>query len=156
MDDDLFDAAPWFSSWRIEFGRIEGDLVERLNRGAIGGSTRRNENKEVASTAGFYVTPNPPVGLTRHPARPVHALDPQSNVGYPPGEVVVDVSLNRPPSKGILRFLELETKRVLGVSRRSLRPRDYRPHDSSDDHSPQQDPVHHRTSHERASRDHVA
>src|SRR5438874_12576700 len=113
MDDDLSGAAPWFSSWRLELGRLEGDLVERLNRGAIGGRTRRNENKEVASTAGFYVTHNPPVGLTRHPARPVHALDPQSNVGYPPGEVVVDVSLNRPPSKGILRFLELETKRVL-------------------------------------------
>src|SRR5207247_3042714 len=107
------------------------------------------EDEEVASTAGFYVTHNPPGGFTCHPPGRVHTLDPQSNVGYPPGEVVVDVSLNSPPSKGTLGFLELETKRVLGVSRRSLRPRDYRPHDSSDDHSPQQDPVHHRHSHER-------
>src|SRR5256885_8810845 len=135
MDDDLSGAAPWFSSWRLELGRVEGDLVERLNRGAIGGRTRRDEDEEVASTAGFYVTHNPPGGFTRHPPGRVHTLDPQSNVGYPPGEVVVDVSLNSPPSKGTLGFLELETKRVLGVSRRSLRPRDYRPHDSGDDHS---------------------
>src|SRR5438105_14181293 len=94
-----------------------------------------DENEEVASTAGLYVTHNPPVGFTRHPAGRVHALDPQSNVGDPPGEVVVDVSLNSPPSKRTLGFLNLETKRVLGVSRRSLCPRDYRSHDSSDDHS---------------------
>src|SRR5439155_15844495 len=103
------------------------DLVERLNCGAIGGRTRRDEDDEVASAAGFYVTHNPPGGFTCHPPGRVHTLDPQSNVGYPPGQVVVDVCLNSPPSKGTLGFFELETKRVLGASRRSLRPRAYRP-----------------------------
>jgi len=125
-------------SLAIHRGRRDGRAARSLHRGGLGRASRSHQ--EVASTAGSYVTHNPPGGFTRHLPGRVHTLDPQSNVGYPPGEVVVDVSLNGPPSKRILGFLKLETKRVLGVSRRSLRLRDYRPHDSSDDHSQHQDP----------------
>src|SRR6266581_6782825 len=84
------------SSWctRARSGSFARDFVERLDGGTIVGRRRRDGDEEVRPTASRHVTQNPPGGLAGHPSGRVHTLDSQANIGDPPGQVIVEVSLH--------------------------------------------------------------
>ena len=77
-------------SRRLDPGRLDGNLVERLNGRAIRVRRRRDGDVEITATAGFHITQNPPPGRRGHRPARVDTVDAQPNVGDSPREAVVE------------------------------------------------------------------
>ena len=84
-------------SRRLEPGRLDGDLVERLNGRAIRRRRRRDGDVEITAIAGFHVTHDPPRGGRGHRPVRVDAVNSHPNIRDSPREAVVDVPRDPSP-----------------------------------------------------------